>query len=128
MDWYSRKVLCWSLLSALDAKLCISCLARAIALYGRPEIFNSDQGCQYTSEGFIEVLKTNNIRISMDGRGSFLDNIFIERLGRSLKYELIYFQEFVSVPDLRHRLITWFSSYNCFFIRKSAVAKLGFFR
>ncbi len=112
MDWYSRKVLCWSLSATLDAEFCISCLERAIAFHGRPEIFNSDQGCQYTSEGFIEVLKTNGIRISMDGRGSFLDNIFIERLWRSLKYELIYLREFESVPDLRHGLKTWLSSYN----------------
>ncbi len=112
MDWYSRKVLSWSLSATLDAEFCISCLERAIAIHGRPEIFNSDQGCQYTSEGFIEVLKANGIRISMDGRGSFLDNIFIERLWRSLKYELIYLREFESVPDLRHGLTTWFSSYN----------------
>jgi len=112
MDWYSRKVLAWSVSTTLDADFCISCIERAIALHGRPEIFNSDQGCQYTSEGFIEVLKTNGIRISMDGKGSFMDNIFIERLWRSLKYELIYLQEFVSVPDLRHGLTAWFESYN----------------
>jgi len=112
MDWYSRKVLAWSLSTTLDAEFCISCLERAIAFHGRPEIFNSDQGCQYTSESFIEVLKANNIRISMDGRGSFLDNIFIERLWRSLKYELIYLREFESVPALRHELQCWFSSYN----------------
>ncbi len=86
MDWYSRKVLSWSLSTTLDAEECISCLERAIAFYGRPEIFNSDQGSQYTSEGFTRVLKEHGIRISMDGKGSFRDNIFIERLWRSLKY------------------------------------------
>ena len=112
MDWYSRKVLSWSLSTTLDAEFCVSCLERAIGLHGRPEIFNSDQGSQYTSEGFIGVLKENGIKISMDGKGSFRDNIFIERLWRSLKYELIYMREFVSVPELREGLRLWFESYN----------------
>jgi putative transposase len=113
MDWYSRKVLSWSLSTTLDAEFCVSCLERAIGLHGRPEIFNSDQGSQYTSEGFIGVLKENGIKISMDGKGSFRDNIFIERLWRSLKYELIYMREFVSVAELREGLRLWFESYNC---------------
>jgi len=112
MDWYSRKVLSWSLSTTLDAEFCVSCLERAIGLHGRPEIFNSDQGSQYTSEGFIGVLKENGIKISMDGKGSFRDNIFIERLRRSLKYELIYMKEFVSVPDLRQGLRLCFSPNN----------------
>ncbi len=112
MDWYSRKVLAWSLSSTLEAEFCISCLERAIGLHGRPEIFNSDQGSQYTRKGLIEVLKENNIRISMDGKGSFRDNIFIERLWRSLKYELIYLQEFASVLELRQGLSSWFENYN----------------
>jgi len=112
IDWYSRKVVAWSLSTTLDAEFCVSCLERAIARYGAPEIFNSDQGSQFTSEEFIKILEKNKIRISMDGRGRFLDNIFIERLWRSLKYELIYIQEFVSVPELRKGLMTWFESYN----------------
>jgi putative transposase len=112
MDWYSRKVLSWSLSTTLDAEECISCLERAIAFYGRPEIFNSDQGSQYTSEGFTRVLKEHGIRISMDGKGSFRDNIFIERLWRSLKYELIYIHDFGSVPELRQELSFWFETYN----------------
>ncbi|WP_161939971.1 IS3 family transposase [Dissulfuribacter thermophilus] len=112
IDWYSHKVVAWSLSTTLDAEFCVSCLERAIARYGAPEIFNSDQGSQFTSEEFIKILEKNKIRISMDGRGRFLDNIFIERLWRSLKYELIYIQEVVSVSELRKGLMTWFESYN----------------
>ncbi len=112
IDWYSRNVLAWSLSSTLDAKFCISCLERVIALHGRPEIFNSDQGSQYTSEGLIEGIKENKIRINMDGKGSFRDNIFIERLWRSLKYELIYLQGFATVLELREGLSSWFENYN----------------
>ena len=112
MDWYSRKVIAWSLSTTLDADFCISCLERAISLYGAPEIFNTDQGCQFTSEGFTEVLEKNGIRISMDSRGRFLDNIFIERLWRSLKYELIYIREFISVTELKRGLKNWFKFYN----------------
>jgi len=112
MDWYSRKVLTWSISNTLDTEFCISCLERAIARYGAPEIFNSDQGCQYTSEAFTGILKAHGIRISMDGKGCFMDNIFIERLWRSLKYELIYIREFPSVPELKKGLLSWFSLYN----------------
>ncbi len=111
MDWHSRKVLSWSLSTTLDAELCISCLERAIALHGSPGIFNTDQGAQFTSEGFISVLKEHDIAISMDGKGRFLDNIFIERLWRSLKYELLYIQEFATVSDLRRGLTRWFTAY-----------------
>ena len=112
MDWYSRKVLSWSLSSTMDAEFCESCLERALALHGGPEIFNSDQGSQYTSEGFTRVLKEYGIKISMDGKGSFRDNIFIERLWRSLKYEFIHIQEFASVAQLRKGLTEWFEAYN----------------
>jgi len=111
MDWYSRKVLTWSISNTLDTEFCISCLERAIAQYGVPAIFNSDQGCQYTSEAFTGILKAHGIRISMDGKGCFMDNIFIERLWRSLKYELIYIREFPSVPELKKGLSSWFSLY-----------------
>ncbi len=112
MDWYSRKVLAWSVSNTLDTEFCLSCLERALALYGRPEIFNTDQGCQFTSESFTGLLKANEIKISMDGKGRFIDNIFIERLWRSLKYELIYIKEFSSVPELKNNLSDWFRHYN----------------
>ena len=112
MDWYSRKVLSWSVSNTLDSEFCISCLERAIALFGTPEIFNSDQGSQFTSDGFISILQGNGISISMDGKGCFTDNIFIERLWRSLKYELIYLKEFPTVSALKKELYAWFRLYN----------------
>jgi putative transposase len=89
IDWHSRYVLAWRLSNSLDADFCVECLKDALQ-YGTPETFNTDQGCQFTSEEFIKVLLDNNIAISMDGRGRALDNIFIERLWRSVKYENIY--------------------------------------
>jgi len=112
MDWHSRKVLSWSLSPTLDSDFCISCLERALAHHGRPEIFNTDQGVQFTSERFTSILKEQGIAISMDGKGRCIDNIFIERLWRSLKYELIYLREFSSVPELRKGLMQWFTFYN----------------
>ncbi len=112
MDWYSRKILAWSLSNTLDAEFCVACLEMALSRHGRPEIFNSDQGSQYTSEDFINILKDKGIKISMDGKGCFMDNIFIERLWRSLKYELIYIQEFSSVRKLRLGLKRWIEHYN----------------
>ncbi len=112
MDWYSRKVLAWSISNTLDTEFCVTCLERALALYSCPEIFNSDQGCQFISEEFTSVLKSHGIRISMDGKGCFTDNIFIERLWRSLKYELIYIKEFNSVSELKKGLTSWFKLYN----------------
>jgi len=112
MDWYSRKILAWSLSNTLDAEFCVACLEMALSRHGSPEIFNSDQGSQYTSEDFINILKDKGIKISMDGKGCFMDNIFIERLWRSLKYELIYIQEFSSVRELRLGLKRWIEHYN----------------
>ena len=112
MDWYSRKVVSWSLSTTLDAEFCVSCLEKAISTHGIPEIFNSDQGSQFTSAGFIGVLEEHGIKISMDGKGRFRDNIFIERLWRSVKYELVYIHEFASVPGLKQGLREWFESYN----------------
>ncbi len=112
MDWYSRKVLAWSISNTLDTEFCLSCLERALAFYGKPEIFNTDQGCQFTSKAFTGLLKGQGIKISMDGKGRFVDNIFIERLWRSLKYELIYLREFPSVPELKKALSGWFRHYN----------------
>jgi len=112
MDWHSRCVLSWELSNSLDNGFCISALKKAIAEYGASEIFNSDQGCQFTSLDFIEVLKNEEIRISMDGKGRVTDNIFIERLWRSLKYEDIYLKEYQDVPELREGLRNYFEFYN----------------
>jgi putative transposase len=88
MDWFSRKVLAWRLSNTMDADFCVTALEEAIARFGRPEIFNTDQGSQFTSFAFTNTLKGADIRISMDGRGRWMDNVFIERLWRSLKYSL----------------------------------------
>ncbi|MDH5229576.1 MAG: IS3 family transposase [Gammaproteobacteria bacterium] len=89
MDWYSRKVLSWRLSNTLDTTPCIEALEATIRCHGTPEIFNSDQGCQFTSETFTDVLKHHNIRISMDGKGRWMDNVFIERLWHNIKYEKV---------------------------------------
>jgi putative transposase len=94
MDWFSRSVLSWRVSNTLEVAFCLDALQAAIARYGCPEIFNSDQGSQFTSDAFTHCLKTSGIQISMDGRGRCLDNVFIERLWRSLKYELIYLKAF----------------------------------
>lgn len=90
IDWYSRFVLSWRLSNSLETRFCLDALEEALDSYGRPEIFNTDQGAQFTAQGFTDVLKTHQIRISMDGRGRALDNVFIERLWRSYKYEYLY--------------------------------------
>ena len=94
MDWFSRKVLAWRLSNTMDADFCVTALEEAIARFGRPEIFNTDQGSQFTSFAFTNTLKDANIRISMDGRGRWMDNVFIERLWRSLKYECVFLNAF----------------------------------
>ena len=112
MDWHSRRVLSWELSNTMDSSFCVSALERAIRLHGAPEIFNTDQGSQFTSESFTGVLKDNKIKISMDGKGRWMDNVFIERLWRSVKYENIYLNEYASVGDLRHGLKRYFQYYN----------------
>ena len=112
MDWHSRYVLSWELSVSMESDFCVSSLERALRLYGRPEIFNTDQGSQYTGNDFTGVLKDNQITISMDGKGRFTDNIFIERLWRSVKYEEIYIKEYQSVKDLRLALEQYFEFYN----------------
>ena len=112
MDWYSRKVLSWELSNTMDSSFCISALESAIRLHGAPDIFNSDQGTQFTSEAFTSVLKHNDIKISMDGKGRWMDNVFIERLWRSVKYENIYLYDYVSMLDLRKGLKGYFYYYN----------------
>lgn len=112
IDWYSRKVLGFRVSNTMDAGFCMDCLTDAISLYGKPEIFNTDQGAQFTSQGFTQILLVNNITISMDGRGRVFDNIFIERLWRSLKWEDIYLKAYATVPELLLGLTDYFSFYN----------------
>jgi len=112
IDWYSRKVLSWRLSNSLDASFCIDCLEEALKHCGKPAIFNTDQGVQFTSKGFIDLLKENEIKISMDGRGRALDNIFVERLWRSVKYEDIYLKGYNSMGELLTGLTSYFTFYN----------------
>lgn len=112
MDWHSRKALAWRLSNTLDADFCVAALNEALAKHGTPEIFNTDQGCQFTSEAFTGVLKENSIRISMDGKGRWMDNIFIERLWRSLKYEEVYLHGYDTVKDARAGVRRWMEFYN----------------
>ena len=111
MDWHSRYVLSWELSNTLDVHFCLEALERAL-LNGKPEIFNTDQGSQFTSRLFTGRLKESGIQISMDGRGRALDNVFIERLWRSVKYECLYLNEISSVMELRDRLEEYFVFYN----------------
>ena len=111
MDWFSRFVLSWALSVTMEAPFCIEALEKALR-WGRPEIFNSDQGSQFTSEKFTGVLKERDIAISMDGRGRCLDNIFIERLWRSLKYEEVYLRDYRQVPEARAGISRYFQFYN----------------
>ena len=112
MDWFSRKVLSWRISNTMDVYFCKSALEDALSIYGKPDIFNSDQGSQFTSKEFTECLKQENIKISMDGRGRCYDNIFIERLWRSLKYELIYIYSFEDGKHLTEEVKKWFNFYN----------------
>lgn len=112
MDWASRYVLSWELSVSMASEFCVSALERSLRSYGQPDIFNTDQGSQYTSFEFTEVLKDHNIKISMDGKGRAMDNIFIERLWRSVKYEEIYLKEYQSVEELRQELKVYFNFYN----------------
>jgi putative transposase len=111
IDWYSRFVLSWSLSLTLEADFCVEALKQALRR-GRPEIFNTDQGSQFTSEAFTGVLESRGIRISMDGRGRCMDNIFIERLWRSLKYEEVYLKDYPLVPDARAGIGRYLRFYN----------------
>ena len=112
MDWATRKVLAWRLSNTMDASFCVEALKNAIARFGKPEIFNTDQGSQYTSSDFTDVLNNAKIRISMDGRGRWMDNVFIERLWRSLKYECVYLHAFETGSQLRAGLTKWINYYN----------------
>jgi putative transposase len=112
MDWATRKVLAWRVSNTMDVAFCVEALREALARFGRPEIFNTDQGSQFTSSEFTEVLRAADVRISMDGRGRWMDNVFIERLWRSLKYECIYLHAFETGTELRAGLLRWIGYYN----------------
>ena len=112
MDWYSRAVLAWRVSNTMDVSFCVSALEDALARFGKPEIFNTDQGSQFTSAEFTGVLSAAGTRISMDGKGRWMDNVFIERLWRSLKYEDLYIKGYADGAELRAGLGQWFDFYN----------------
>ncbi len=112
MDWHSRKVLSWKLSNSMDTSFCIEALEEAMGKYGKPEIFNTDQGSQFTSDDFTQVLIGADIKISMDGKGCWIDNVFIERLWRSLKYEEVYLKAYESVREARDSIKTYLTFYN----------------
>lgn len=112
IDWYSRKVLSWRLSNTMDAAFCVDALQDALSLYGAPEIFNSDQGSQFTSAAFTGLLKRHEVQISMDGRGRAFDNIFVERLWRTVKYEDVYLRGYSSLGELTMGLSDYFQYYN----------------
>ncbi len=112
IDWYSRKVLSWRLSNSMDASFCVDCLEDALREHGRPEVFNSDQGSQFTSTAFTDVLKREGVAISMDGRGRALDNIFVERLWRNVKYEDVYLKGYNDMGELLVGLAQYFAFYN----------------
>lgn len=112
MDLYSRKILSWRISQSMEADFCIEALKEAMANHGVPAIFNTDQGSQFTSYGFIKVLKDAGVQISMDGRGSWRDNIYVERFWRTLKYEDIYLKSYESVRELKLGISRYFRFYN----------------
>jgi len=112
MDWFSRRVLAWRLSIGMETAFCVEALQEAIDRYGAPELFNTDQGVQFTSAAFLAELESKGVRISMDGKGRFLDNIFIERLWRSLKYEDIFIRAYTLVSEARSGIAAWFAFYN----------------
>jgi len=112
MDWQSRKVLSWRLSNTMEAQFCVEALEEALAWYGVPDIFNTDQGAQFTSCEFLAVLKDHEIKISMDGKGRWIDNVFIERLWRSLKYECVYLNAFENGSQARQQIGVWLKHYN----------------
>jgi len=112
MDWASRMVLAWRLSNTLDSSFCVDALEEAIAKYGSPDIFNTDQGSQFTADAFTDVLRSKGIAISMDGKGRWMDNVFIERLWKSVKYEDIYLKGYRSMAEVKKGLAVYFKFYN----------------
>jgi putative transposase len=113
LDWHSRLVLAWRLSNTLDTSFCVDALQEALWRHGQPEIFNTDQGAQFTADAFTRVLREQSVKISMDGKGRCLDNIFVERLWRSLKYEEVYLHAYGSVQEARTGIGRYFKFYNC---------------
>ena len=112
MDWHSRYVLSWEISTSMEESFCVSSLETALRRYDKPDIFNTDQGAQFTSEAFISVLKAANVKISMDGKGRWVDNVFIERLWRSVKYEEVYLKAYGSVAQARTGIGDYLKFYN----------------
>jgi putative transposase len=112
MDWFSRRVLAWRLSITMETDFCVEALQEAMDRYGKPEIFNTDQGAQFTAAAFTDELEAGGIQVSMDGKGRYLDNIFIERLWRSLKYEEVFTKAYVSVVEARFGIGAWMRFYN----------------
>lgn len=112
MDWYSRRVLSWRLSNTLDSSFCVEALDEALSRFGQPEIFNTDQGSQFTAEAFTSVLLARGVKISMDGKGRCIDNVFVERLWRSLKYEEVYLNDYDDLIDARAGIGRYFDFYN----------------
>ena len=112
MDWFSRKVLAWRLSNSMDADFCVEALKEALAKYGTPEIFNTDQGSQFTSGAWIDVLTEAKVKISMDGKGRWIDNRMIERLWRSLKYECVYLHALERGSEAKAGIGKWLAYYN----------------
>jgi putative transposase len=112
MDWHSRRVLSWRVSNTLDTDFCIEALEEALQRFGTPEIFNTDQGAQFTSEAFTGALKAAGVQISMDGKGRWVDNVFVERLWRSVKYEDVYLRAYETPTELRAGLTRYFDFYN----------------
>jgi putative transposase len=112
IDWYSRYVLAWRLSNTLDTAFCVDALEEALERWGKPEIFNTDQGAQFTAQAFTDVLKAHEVQISMDGKGRCRDNIFVERLWRSLKYEEVYLKTYADQRDARRNIAAYFTFFN----------------
>ena len=112
VDWATRKVLSHRVSISMSTNFCVEALEEAVTKYGRPEIFNTDQGSQFTSAEFTDVLKANNIRISMDGKGRWIDNVFVERIWRSVKYEHVYLHAYENVAEAKQQLAAYFAIYN----------------
>ena len=112
LDWFSRRVLAWCLSITMEASFCIETLEEALTKHGKPDIFNTDQGSQFTCEAFTEVLYKNDIKISMDGKGAWRDNVFVERLWRTVKYEEVYLRAYDSVSDARASIGRYLDLYN----------------
>ncbi len=112
MDWHSRRVLSWRLSNTLDASFCVEALQEALSRFGQPEIFNSDQGSQFTAADFTDVLLAAGVKISMDGKGRCIDNVFVERLWRSLKYEDVYLKAYTNLVEARAGIARYFQFYN----------------